>query len=323
MFILKNYTEYIEKKILEIDLPEKPNNLYEPIRYFLNLGGKRIRPILTLLAAELFGIKKDNVLYQALAIEIFHNFTLIHDDIMDEAMLRRNKETIHEKWDKNIGILTGDVMLIQAYQLLSKNISPNTLKDVLLLFNKTAIEVCEGQQSDMNFEHQENVSIAEYIQMIRKKTSVLLGCALKLGAIMASASTEDKDYIYEFGINIGIAFQIQDDILDLYGDPEKFGKKIGGDIIANKKTILYLTALNKADKEELKILKNLKNEKNIELKIKQTRELFNSLKIKEDCENRMKSHYEKAKQALSQITVLEENKQDLIDLSKYLMNRDV
>ena len=323
MFFLKNYTEYIEKKILEIDLPEKPNNLYEPIRYFLNLGGKRIRPILTLLAAELFGIKKDNVLYQALAIEIFHNFTLIHDDIMDEAMLRRNKETIHEKWDKNIGILTGDVMLIQAYQLLSKNISPNTLKDVLLLFNKTAIEVCEGQQSDMNFEHQENVSIAEYIQMIRKKTSVLLGCALKLGAIMASASTEDKDYIYEFGINIGIAFQIQDDILDLYGDPEKFGKKIGGDIIANKKTILYLTALNKADKEELKILKNLKNEKNIELKIKQTRELFNSLKIKEDCENRMKSHYEKAKQALSQITVLEENKQDLIDLSKYLMNRDV
>ncbi len=323
MFILKNYTEYIEKKILEIDLPEKPNNLYEPIRYFLNLGGKRIRPILTLLAAELFGIKKGNVLYQALAIEIFHNFTLIHDDIMDEAMLRRNKETIHEKWDKNIGILTGDVMLIQAYQLLSKNISPNTLKDVLLLFNKTAIEVCEGQQSDMNFEHQENVSIAEYIQMIRKKTSVLLGCALKLGAIMASASTEDKDYIYEFGINIGIAFQIQDDILDLYGDPEKFGKKIGGDIIANKKTILYLTALNKADKEELKILKNLKNEKNIELKIKQTRELFNSLKIKEDCENRMKSHYEKAKQALSQITVLEENKQALIDLSKYLMNRDV
>ena len=323
MFILKNYTEYIEKKILEIDLPEKPNNLYEPIRYFLNLGGKRIRPILTLLAAELFGIKKGNVLYQALAIEIFHNFTLIHDDIMDEAMLRRNKETIHEKWDKNIGILTGDVMLIQAYQLLSKNISPNTLKDVLLLFNKTAIEVCEGQQSDMNFEQQENVSIAEYIQMIRKKTSVLLGCALKLGAIMASASTEDKDYIYEFGINIGIAFQIQDDILDLYGDPEKFGKKIGGDIIANKKTILYLTALNKADKEELKILKNLKNEKNIELKIKQTRELFNSLKIKEDCENRMKSHYEKAKQALSQITVLEENKQALIDLSKYLMNRDV
>ncbi|MBB79010.1 MAG: isoprenyl synthetase [Crocinitomicaceae bacterium] len=323
MFILKNYTEYIEKKILEIDLPEKPNNLYEPIRYFLNLGGKRIRPILTLLAAELFGIKKGNVLYQALAIEIFHNFTLIHDDIMDEAMLRRNKETIHEKWDKNIGILTGDVMLIQAYQLLSKNISPNTLKDVLLLFNKTAIEVCEGQQSDMNFEHQENVSIAEYIQMIRKKTSVLLGCALQLGAIIASASTEDKDYIYEFGINIGIAFQIQDDILDLYGDPEKFGKKIGGDIIANKKTILYLTALNKADKEELKMLKTLKNEKNIELKIKQTRELFNSLKIKEDCENLMKSHYEKAKKALSQITVLEENKEALIALSKYLMNRDV
>ncbi len=323
MLFLKNYTEYIEKKILEIDLPEKPNNLYEPIRYFLNLGGKRIRPILTLLAAELFGIKKDNVLYQALAIEIFHNFTLIHDDIMDEAILRRNKETIHEKWDKNIAILTGDVMLIQAYQLLSKNINPNILKDVLLLFNKTAIEVCEGQQSDMNFECQENVSISEYIEMIRKKTSVLLGCALKIGAMMASASSEDKDDIYEFGINIGIAFQIQDDILDVYGDPEKFGKKIGGDIIVNKKTILYLTALNKADQEELKILKNLKNEKNIELKIKQTRDLFNSLKIKEDCENRMKSHYEKAIQALNKINVSDENKKALINLSKYLMNRDI
>ena len=323
MIILKNYTDYIEKKILEIDLPKKPNNLYEPIRYFLNLGGKRIRPILTLLAAELFEIKKDKVLYQALAIEIFHNFTLIHDDIMDAAILRRNKETIHEKWDKNIGILSGDVMLIKAYQLISKDINPNKLKDILLLFNKTAIEVCEGQQSDMNFECKDNVSVSEYIEMIRKKTSVLLGCALKVGAIMASASTEDKDYIYEFGINIGIAFQIQDDILDLYGDPEKFGKKIGGDIIAHKKTILYITALKKVNEEELKILKNLKNEKNLELKIKQTRELFNSLNIKENCENLMKLHYERAKDALNKITVLKENKTNLIALSKYLMNRDV
>lgn len=323
MFELSAYTEYIEENIDKMELPKDPADLYDPLRYFLNIGGKRIRPILTLLGTELFGVKKEKALYQALAVEVFHNFTLVHDDIMDDAPLRRNKTTVHEKWNSNVGILSGDVMIIKAYQLLCKNIDPAILPETLDLFNSTAVEVCEGQQHDMDFEQRDDVTIHEYIEMIRQKTSVLLGSALRTGAIIAGASERDKNAIYDFGLHIGLAFQIQDDILDLYADPEKFGKQVGGDVIANKKTLLHLTAINKATREQLEIVKQLQNESNIELKISRTRELFDHLNAKEECQERMNAHYKLAKEAMEKISVPAENKTALLALASYLMEREL
>jgi len=319
---LKDYTAYIDKSLNGINFPSKPSDLYDPIRYFLNIGGKRIRPILTLLGAELFGCDKESAISQALSIEVFHNFTLVHDDIMDEAPLRRNQATVHQKWNTNVGILSGDVMIIKAYQLLCQ-INAEKLPEAIDVFSKTAVEVCEGQQMDMDFESRNDVTIAEYVEMIRLKTSVLLGAALSIGAIVANASEKDKKNIYAFGQNIGIAFQIQDDILDLYADPLKFGKQVGGDVIANKKTILYLTALTDATKEQREILKQLDDEKNIELKIMRTRQLFDQLKVKESCKERMQSYYSLAKENLSKIDVPENNKRKLLELASYLMDREI
>ncbi|MBL4861765.1 MAG: polyprenyl synthetase family protein, partial [Crocinitomicaceae bacterium] len=289
---------------------------------FLGLGGKRIRPILTLLGAELFGTDKKQALPQALSIEVFHNFTLIHDDIMDDAPVRRNQTTVHEKWGNNVAILSGDVLLIKAYQLLA-DIAPEHLAEALALFNTTAAEVCEGQQMDMNFEERMDVSIAEYLEMIRLKTSVLLGAALKMGAIVANASEKDQGRIYGFGQNIGLAFQIQDDILDLYADPTKFGKQVGGDVIANKKTILHLTAIGNATREQLEIIKQLQTTENIELKVKRTRELFDHLEVKQFCENMMQEYYQKAMNYLEEIDVNPEQKKPLIALASYLMDREI
>ena len=210
MKFLDTYTKSIEQELSNVEFPDAPQNLYNPLRYFLEIGGKRIRPILTLMGAELFGLKSHVVINQAVSVELFHNFSLIHDDIMDEAPLRRGKETIHQKWNQNIGILSGDVLLIRAYQSLSSG-ADNHLADLLTVFNNTAIEVCEGQQMDMDFEDRSDVSIQEYIEMIRLKTSVLLGCALEFGAIMANASEIDRRNLYNFGQLIGVAFQIQDD----------------------------------------------------------------------------------------------------------------
>lgn len=321
MLDLKAYTAFIEKHLAELNISNEPIRLYEPIRYFLTIGGKRIRPILTLLGVELYGIPKEKAISQALSIEIFHNFTLVHDDIMDQAPLRRNKATVHEKWNQNIGILSGDVMLIHAYQHLS-NIAPAVLPEALELLNKTAIEVCEGQQFDMDFEERNDVTIHEYIEMIRLKTSVLLGCALQLGAIIAEANKEDKKALYTFGQHVGLAFQIQDDILDLYADPEKFGKQVGGDVIANKKTILHLTALSKANKEQREVLQQLMNESDIELKVNRTRELFDHLNVREDCEARMKEHYTLALKAMEKVSVPNDNKKALLELASSLMNRE-
>ncbi len=322
MFELKEYTSFIESHLDEIDTPYEPKDLYDPIRYFLNIGGKRIRPILTLLGAELFGMRKEDVVPQALSVEVFHNFTLIHDDIMDEAPLRRNQPTVHEKWNTNVAVLSGDVMLIKAYQLLCKA-PPEKLPEVLELFNNTAVEVCEGQQLDMDFESRNDVTIAEYIEMIRLKTSVLLGAALNLGAIVAGASTEDKKHLYSFGQNIGIAFQIQDDILDLYADPEKFGKQVGGDVIANKKTVLQLTAVANANQAQREILKQLQNETDLTLKINKTRTLFNQVKAKEDCQEMMQMYYSRAKQSLEKISVSDEKKTKLLQLGSFLMDREI
>lgn len=318
---LSKYTQFLEEKIAAIELPEKPSGLYEPFEYFLKIGGKRIRPILTLLSAEMFGLSKDSASSQALAIEIFHNFTLIHDDIMDEAPVRRGMTTVHEKWDTNVAILSGDVMLIKAYQYLC-DADKNILPQLLTLFNQTAIEVCEGQQYDMDFEKRMDVTVNEYIEMIRLKTSVLLGCAMKTGAIKAGASKENQDLAYSFGQHIGVAFQIQDDILDLYGDPDKFGKQIGGDIIANKKTILYLTAIQKANAQQISMLKQLHASDDSVLKVKRTKELFDHLSIREICQKMMNEHYEKAMKALDAITVSAPQKTSLKALAEYLMNRE-
>lgn len=318
---LKSYTEFIEAEIAKVDFPASPSELYDPLRYFLTLGGKRIRPILTLLGSELFGGTKASVVPQALSIEVFHNFSLIHDDIMDEAPVRRNQPTVHEKWDANIAILSGDVLLIKAYQLLG-NIAPEKLPSAFQLFNTTAVEVCEGQQMDMNFESRMDVSIAEYIEMIRLKTSVLLGASLQMGALVADASIEDQKRIYDFGQNIGIAFQIQDDILDLYADPDKFGKQVGGDVIANKKTLLHLIAVNKATLEQKEILKQLNGEDNLVLKVNRTRELFDHLNTRQDCMDMMQDYYSRAMKSLDSIKVDSEHKKSLISLAEFLIQRD-
>lgn len=319
---LSKYTASIEKAIASVDLPNQPENLYEPIKYFLEIGGKRIRPALTMLSADLFNLDPNRVLNQALAVELFHNFTLIHDDIMDQAPVRRGKPTVHTKWNSTIGILSGDALLIKAYQRLQLN-SGEKIGDLLHVFNNTALEVCEGQQMDMDFEERSDVSVAEYIEMIRLKTSVLLGAALEFGAIMAGATEADRKRIKDFGQHIGIAFQIKDDILDLYGDPEKFGKQIGGDIIANKKTILYLTATTQASIEQREILTQLRESSDPMKKVNRTRELFDHLKVKENCEERMRDHYTKALLCLDSIPVDDSRKKDVRQLAEYLIERDL
>jgi geranylgeranyl diphosphate synthase type II len=319
---LSAYTELIEKEIEAIDLPLSPDNLYAPLRYFMALGGKRLRPVLTLLGAELFGLEKVKVIKAATAIEVFHNFTLIHDDIMDEAPLRRGKATVHEKWNQNIGILSGDVLFVKAYQLICQQGSEH-LAELMELFNRTAIEVCEGQQMDMDFESRSDVTEEEYIEMIRLKTSVLLGCALELGAILANASEQDRKLIYDFGQHIGIAFQIKDDILDLYADPEKFGKQVGGDVISNKKTLLNLKGIALADLSQKEVLKQLSTLDDLELKVTRTKELYEITGARLACEAEMQRHYQFAMTALDQISVNDSQKMMLKGLAAYLMEREV
>ncbi len=241
----KEFLQYLEEK----DWVREPKNLYEPIDYILQLSGKRIRPILTLMSTDILSGDYKKAFPAALAVEVFHNFTLVHDDIMDDAPLRRGKETVHEKWNLNTGILSGDAMLILAYQYF-ENYEPVTFQKLAKLFSQTALEVCDGQQLDIDFETRNDVTIKEYINMIRLKTSVLVAAALKMGAIVAESSDKDADLLYEYGLNLGLAFQLQDDYLDTFGDPETFGKQVGGDIIENKKTYLYLKALELADADD-------------------------------------------------------------------------
>lgn len=319
---LAPYIERIEKELGQVDFPQDPKKLYDPLRYFLKIGGKRIRPALVILGQKLFDANAKEAYAQALAIEIFHNFTLIHDDIMDNAPLRRGQQTVHEKWNANIGILSGDALLIKAYQKLAEGAGEH-LASLLEVFNTTALEVCEGQQMDMDFEERIDVTISEYIEMIRLKTSVLLGGALEIGAIMANASTSDRKALREFGENIGIAFQIKDDILDLYADPDKFGKQVGGDVIANKKTILFLSANSIATGPQREILSQLLKESDVELKLSRTRELFDHLNVRAMCQERMDDHYKRAMTALDTIDVPSENKKALISLAQYLIERDL
>ena len=315
------YQQLIAKKIEELHLPKEPANLYDPLKYFLKLGGKRTRPTLTLLGCELFGKPGTEAINAAIAVELFHNFTLIHDDIMDEAPLRRGQKTVHSKWDLNIGILSGDVLFVEAYKFLSKHDSA-VLPDLLDVFSKTAVEVCEGQQLDMDFENRTDVSIEEYINMIRLKTSVLLGAALKMGGIIGQAKEEDLTHLYNFGVNVGIAFQLKDDLLDLYADPDKFGKQVGGDIIANKKTFLLLKAQELATGINAEILKNTLKETDNKVKVAKSKEFFSSLSIDQLTKDKMDEYYLKAKEHLKAIDVDDKAKENLLQLGEYLMNRE-
>lgn len=312
----------IEEKIQAVSFPGEPKNLYDPLNYFMTLGGKRTRPLLTLLGCDLFGKPGEKALNAAIAVELFHNFTLIHDDIMDEAPLRRGKETVHTKWNSNIAILSGDVLFVKAFEFLSNN-DVNYLPQLIEVFTRTAAEVCEGQQLDMDFESRNDVSIDEYIEMIRLKTSVLLGAALEMGAIVGEASSEDKRWLYNFGMNVGIAFQLKDDILDLYADPTKFGKQVGGDILSNKKTFLLLKAQKLANSEQQKRLNYVMSSMSGEEKIAAARILFDEMGIRELATDRMKKYYLLAKEAMDAINVPNESKQELIGIADYLMNREV
>ena len=319
MDFVKDYALFLEKEIENINFPSSPSNLYDPLSYFLTLGGKRMRPMATLIAGDLFGVSIEKTKYAALSVELFHNFSLIHDDIMDKAPLRRGKETVHEKWNENIAILSGDVLFVKAYELLSNN-DIKYLPSLLNCFNRTAVEVCEGQQLDMDFEQREEVSLDEYLNMIRLKTSVLLGAAFEMGAIIGEASDENIKNIYAFGVNLGIAFQIQDDLLDLYGESEKVGKQKGGDILADKKTILSILAKNSAnDIQKVELVEILK-EINPELKINRTLHLFQDLNIKEKCISVMEDYYSKAVKSLELIET-KSSKHKLLTLFEILQQR--
>ena len=318
---MEKLSALIEHSLVDYPFSSQPENLYDPLRYFMTLGGKRIRPVLTLLSAELFSVPAEKALHAALSVELFHNFSLIHDDIMDAAPLRRAKQTVHTKWNQNIAILSGDVLLVKAYQEICQQ-EPIHLPALLSIFNQTAVEVCEGQQMDMDFETRNDVSIEEYIEMIRLKTSVLLGCALEMGAIVSNATLDDRKHIYAFGQDLGIAFQIKDDILDLYGDPEKFGKQIGGDVIANKKTLLYLYAKSQGDQNQLEAFQQLEKETDLAKKVKHVRQLFDELGVLEYAKSTMQLYQSKAMHSLDKIQVSESQKQDLKDLAHYLMARE-
>ena len=322
MEFLKKYQHILIPALEDIRFPNEPANLYQPLAYFLALGGKRMRPLLTLMSCKLFDKDPQEALSAALSVELFHNFSLIHDDIMDEAPLRRGKPTVHEKWNSNIAILSGDVLLVKAYEKLS-DYEPDTFKALFNTFNTTAVEVCEGQQMDMDFESRNDVSIEEYTEMIRLKTSVLLGAALKMGAQVAGADTKNQELIYDFGVNMGIAFQLQDDWLDLYADPEKFGKQVGGDVIANKKTFLLLGAQELATNSHQSALNELLTINNPMEKVNLAKSLFSELGVESKIRAKMNDYYRAAKESLSKIEVAEDKKADLIQLGDYLLNREV
>ena len=324
MLSIEKYQKAFVNYLNEFTTPKAPNSLYEPIEYILRLGGKRLRPVLTLMTTDIFNESYEKSLDAALAIEVFHNFSLIHDDIMDDAPLRRGQQTVHEKWDLNTGILSGDAMLILAYQLF-ENYEGHTFKALAKLFSKTAIEVCEGQQYDIDFESRNDVTIPEYLKMIEYKTAVLVGAAMKMGAIVANASVEDQDKIYDFGKNLGIAFQLQDDYLDAFGNSETFGKQVGGDIIENKKTYLFLKALELSETEQRdQLLKFYTNDaSNIEDKISNVKQIFNESGASSETNIIIENYTEKAFNILDSINVSSEKKELLKQFGTSLMNRKV
>jgi geranylgeranyl diphosphate synthase, type II len=324
MHSIYQYQEFISDYLTSQYEDKEPQNLYEPIHYILKLGGKRMRPVLTLMTTELFDADYKLALPAALAVEVFHNFSLVHDDIMDDAPLRRGNETVHEKWNTNTAILSGDAMLILAYQYFEKY-TTDVFRDLAKLFSKTALEVCEGQQWDVDFETRADVSIPEYLKMIEYKTAVLVAAAMKMGAIVAETSTENANLIYDFGLNLGLAFQLQDDYLDAFGDPKTFGKQVGGDIIENKKTYLYLKAIEFAatsEKEQLLHLFSIHPSDNAD-KISAVKEIFNSTGASRATQKAIQDYTLKAFSTLQNIGIDNEKKEILRSFGENLMGRKV
>jgi geranylgeranyl diphosphate synthase type II len=317
------FSEKIANTLAALPYGQNPPELYEPIRYMMALGGKRIRPLLTLLAYHLYHEDVDKALLPAAAVEVFHNFTLMHDDIMDQAPLRRGQPTVHEMWNANTAILSGDVMLVKAYELLL-NVETEKLGHVLKLFSTCAAEVCEGQQLDMQFESRNDVRIGEYLEMIRLKTAVLLGFALELGCVLAGGSVEDCTHLRDFGVKIGIAFQLRDDLLDVYGEAEKFGKQVGGDILADKKTFLLLTALAEAGAAQQAELQRWlgKTVADPEEKIKAVTGIYDQLEIRLATEARIEIYFREALEHLEKVSAKLEKKEALRMLALNLMERD-
>ncbi len=317
---IKDLQQIIEKELVGISFPDNPADLYAPIDYVLSLGGKRMRPILLLLAHQLFNQNISAAIRPALGIEVFHNFTLLHDDIMDDASLRRGQQTVHEKWSPNVAILSGDTMLVQAYQLMSE-VPAEVLKTSLDVFSKTAVEVCEGQQWDMDFEERDDVTIPEYLKMIECKTAVLLAGALKIGALIGGANEEQAQHLHEFGRNIGIAFQLKDDLLDVFGDQYKFGKQMGGDILSNKKTYLYLQSLVVADGNQKEELQHWFASKEYEgkQKVKAVKALYECLEIKKITTDLMHEYHQ---QAITHLQKIEGDKSGLEQFAAMLLKRE-
>ncbi len=322
MYSPKELQEKVNSEIAGLThLKRTPSELYKPIDYALQNGGKRLRPVLTLMGCNLFSEDVAIALKPSVAFEIFHNFTLLHDDIMDNAPIRRNQPTVHSKWNTNIAILSGDAMLVIAYDLLS-DIPDDKLKNVLEVFNRTALEVCEGQQYDMNFETSAVTTENEYLEMIRLKTSVLIAAALNVGALLGDASNEDAAELYRFGINLGLAFQLQDDFLDTYGNSELFGKQIGGDILMNKKTYLLVKTMEMAGKKDLGILKSLLyEEKNPSAKINGVRKIFDNYNINTITERKINEYFSSAMKNMDNIRVSDERKTPLLNFTQNLIRR--
>ncbi|WP_091316075.1 polyprenyl synthetase family protein [Flavobacterium terrigena] len=324
MLTLSEYQNAIAEEFNSIAVNQNPTSLYEPISYILSIGGKRIRPVLTLMAADIFDGDYKKAISAAKAVEVFHNFSLVHDDIMDDAPLRRGNVTVHEKWNINTGILSGDAMLILAYQFF-EDYEPKIFQALAKLFSKTALEVCEGQQYDVDFETRDDVTIPEYLKMIEYKTAVLLGAAMKMGAIVAETSEENADLIYNFGLNLGIAFQLQDDYLDAFGDPETFGKQVGGDIIENKKTYLYLKAMafsNEENQQQLLHLFSIQPNDNTD-KINAVKAIFNASGSSKATQDAIANYTEKAFETLEKMNISEDKKMILRMFGEKLMNRNV
>lgn len=321
MHTINELQDKINKTLSEQKFEGNPPLLYEPIKYTLSQGGKRLRPLLTLLGCDLFNGNIDQAVYPAIGLEIFHNFTLLHDDIMDKAPIRRGKETVYKKWSTNIAILSGDTMFALAYEYML-NTDNKVIPQILQVLNQTAREVCEGQQYDMNFETQDNVSIADYIEMIRLKTAVLLGGSMKIGALIGGASAEDSDYLYNAGINIGLAFQLKDDLLDVFSDVNKFGKMTGGDILTNKKTFLYLKAYELAKDEDLNKLNHFFSLSDEDAKISGVKSIYNHLDIEQITIDEMQKYFDWAIHEFDKIKIPESQKQNLMEFAKQLMDRE-
>ncbi len=323
IYSIQELEKIIAKEFDQLSLDNDPKNLYDPINYILSLGGKRVRPMLALMAANLFTDNIEKAIKPALAIEIFHNFSLLHDDLMDKSDTRRGKPTVHKKWNNNIAILSGDAMLIESYKYIAQ-VPENTLPEILNIFSNMAIDVCKGQQLDMDYEEKIDVTEAEYLEMIRLKTGALIASALKIGAVMAGAQPSDADLLYDFGIHIGLAFQLRDDILDVYGNQSTFGKNIGEDIVNNKKTFLLLRALKTANPQQRQELERwiAMTEFDKDEKIEAVKKIYDELHLKTVSENMVEKYYLTALDCLSSVNVSNDRKKELYLLSENLTNRE-